>query len=56
MLLARRLVGGDLVEASAGVGQGGDAGGGHQERPEDLGEGLAFGVLELKNELAGAWR
>ena len=47
--LAGRLVGGGVAEAPAGVGQRGDpGGGGQQQRPEDLGRGLALVVLELE--------
>ena len=47
--LACGLVGGGVAEALAGVGQRGDpGGGGQQERPEDLGRGLALVVLELE--------
>ena len=50
--LARRLVGGDMVEAPAGIGQRGDAGGGgQQQRPEDPGRGLLLVVLELQVRL-----
>ncbi len=47
--LACRLVGGGVAEASAGVGQRGDAGGGgQQQRPEGTGRRLALVVLELE--------
>jgi hypothetical protein len=50
--LARRLIGGGVVEAPARVGQRGDpSGGGEQQRPEDLGRGLALVVLELQVRL-----
>ena len=47
--LACRLVGGDVVQTLAGIGQRRDPrGGGQQQRPEDLGRGLALVVLELQ--------
>jgi hypothetical protein len=47
--LARRLVAGGVFQALAGIGQRGDpSGGGQQQRPEDVGGGLALVVPELE--------